>query len=122
MKTLASVAFGTAALAASTLGFAEPAAARSNVGIYVSPYGIGVAFNPNYCGDYWYRQNHWDYCARYAGYYDNANWPFFGGYYNNYNTRYRNFDRGRHDGWERGDHRGGDRHDGGNRGGDHHHR
>src|SRR5690348_6867769 len=93
MNTFASVAFGAAALTAASLGLAEPAAARTNVGVYVSPYGFGVTLNPNYCSDYRWRQRHWDYCARYNdyGYYDSGYWPFFGGYYDNY--RFRHYDR-----------------------------
>ena len=107
MKTFASIAFGTAALAAASIGLAEPASARTNVGVYISPYGIGVTLNPNYCSDYWYRRNHWDYCARYYGYYDNSFSPFFGGYYSGY--RVRHYDYRRHDNhWRGNDHRGGD--------------
>jgi len=116
MKTLASVAFGAAALTAASVGLAEPASARTNVGVYVSPYGIGVTLNPNYCSDYWYRRNNWDYCARYYGYYDNGYWPSYGGYYSGY--RVRHFDHRRNDNHWRGDNNWrGDNH----RGGDHRH-
>ena len=109
MNTFASVAFGAAALTATSLGFAEPAAARTNVGVYIGPNGIGVTLNPSYCSDYWFRQNHWDYCARYDGYYGNGYWPFFGGYYNDYRVRHHDFDRHRHDRHDdRHDHRDGD--------------
>ena len=113
MKTLASVAFGAAALTAASVGLAEPASARSNVGVYISPYGIGVTLNPNYCSDYWYRRNHWDYCARYDGdydngYYDNDYWPFFGGYYSGYRVRHYDHDRHHDNHWGGNDHRGGD--------------
>lgn len=111
MNTLASVAFGAAALTAATVGFAEPAAARTNVGAYVSPYGIGVAFNPNSCNDYWFRQNHWNYCAGYYGNY--GYWPYFGGYYGDYRVRHGyDHDRGRNH-WRGDEHRGGDWNGGG---------
>ena len=52
MRTLASLAFGAITLA-SSMAFAEPAAARGNVGIYVSPYGIGISVDSyqDYCRD-----------------------------------------------------------------------
>jgi len=126
MNTFASLAFGAVALTAASIGFAEPAAARGNVGIYVSPYGLGVSVDGNrdYCRDYSFRYYHPDYCARYDG-------AYYGdyGYYNSgfrFNDRGRG-DRGRndnhgHDG-NRGDNRG---HDGGhghdgNHGGNNHH-
>ena len=40
MKSLISSAFGAAALA--TTAFASPAEARSDVGVYVGPVGVGV--------------------------------------------------------------------------------
>jgi hypothetical protein len=111
MNTLASVAFGAVALAAASIGFAQPAAARSNVGIYVSPFGIaiGVDQNRNYCSDDWYRRNHWNYCSQFYGGYDGYYNNFNGGYYGNayrYSARHDRDDRG-----------GGGRHDQGNRGG-----
>ena len=111
MNRFASLAIGAAALTAATVGLAEPAAARTNVGVYVSPYGIGVAFNPNSCSDYWFRQNHWDYCAGYGSY---GYWPYFGGYYGGYHERH-DYDRNRgHDNHWRGDeHRGGNWNGGG---------
>jgi hypothetical protein len=114
MNTLASVAFGAVALTAASVGFSEPAAARTNVGVYVSPYGIGVTLNPNYCSDYYFRQNHWDYCSRYYGSY--GYWPYFGGYYGTgYHVRH-DYDRHRgHDNnWRGNEHRG-------NSGGEHRH-
>ena len=120
MKTLASIAFGTVALAATSIGFAQPAAARSNVGIYVSPFGItvGVDQSRNYCSDDWSRRNHWNYCSRFyspydSGYYDsNYHKNYNSGYYGN---AYRYNSGVRHD---RDDRRGGERHDQGNRGGE----
>jgi hypothetical protein len=115
MNTLASVAFGAVALATASIGFAQPAAARSDVGVYVSPFGIAVNFdrNRNYCGDYWYRRNHWDYCSRF---YDNGyGYNYFNGYYSNgyrlshndWDDRNRNHDR---DDRRGNDHRDNDRH------------
>jgi hypothetical protein len=123
MNTLVSVAFGAVALTAASVGFSEPATARTNVGVYINPYGIGVAFNPNYCGDHWYRQNHWDYCARYDGYDSGYYAPYFNGFFysNGYRYRHYDWDRNRHDNHgDRDDHRGGDRND--HRGGEYHHR
>ena len=58
MKTLTSVAFGAVALAVASIGFAEPAAARGNVGIYVSPFAIGINVQEGraICRDDWYRR------------------------------------------------------------------
>lgn len=113
MKRFASIALGAAALTAASIGVAEPAAARTNVGVYVSPFGIGVALNPDNCGDYWFRQNHWNYCAEYYGSY--GYWPYFNGYYNNGHRVHHDFDRGRYN----ENHWRGDEHRGGNHGGDH---
>ena len=109
MNTLASVAFGAVALTAASVGLSEPASARANVGVYVSPFGIGVSVNPNYCNDYWYRQNHWDYCARYAGNYGGYYPSYYGGYYGGYRVRqYDRHDRGHDNHWRGNEHRGGD--------------
>ena len=116
MNTLASVAFGAAALTAASVGLSEPASARTNVGVYISPYGIGVTFNPNYCSDYWYRQNHWDYCARFSGYNGGYYAPYFNGYYYSNGIRYR------HNGWDRNRHNDNHRDRDDHRGGDHHRR
>ena len=124
MKTWTSVAFGAVALAAASIGFAEPAAARGNVGIYVSPYGIGLNIDQgrNYCSDDWYRRNHWDYCSRfYSDYYDSGYaYPYFNDFYSNgYRLRHNNWDgrNHRHDRDDRrGDHRGEGHHDGGRHG------
>ncbi|MBI1212745.1 MAG: hypothetical protein GC190_14870 [Alphaproteobacteria bacterium] len=115
MNTFASVAFGAAALTAASVGLAEPASARTNVGVYISPYGIGVSLNPNYCSDYRFRRDHWDYCARYYGSY--GYWPNFGGYYGDY--RVRHYDNRRHRDHE--NHWRGNEHRGNHRDGDHRH-
>ena len=67
MNTIASLAFGAVALTAASIGFAEPAAARGNVGIYVSPYGLGINVDSNrdYCRDSGYRHRYYDNCNRY---------------------------------------------------------
>src|ERR1700690_2216053 len=122
MKTLASVAFGAIALATASIGFAEPAAARGDVGIYVGPFGFGVGVDryEGYCRDGWYRRNHWDNCGRYydGGYYDN-DYGYDNGYYRNgyYNGGHRRHGDDR--GFRNRDHRGRD--DRGGRNGHHEH-
>ena len=136
MRALASIAFGAIALA-SSIGFAAPAAARSDVGVYISPYGFGVSVDRyrDYCRDRWYRRQHWNYCSRYyGGHYNNDDGYFYNnnndgwGYnYGDRDDRYRDRDNHRnrhHDGddygyGERGDD--GDRDDGGEGGGHSHH-
>ncbi len=95
MKPLASLAFGAIALATS-IGFAEPAAARGNVGVYIGPGGIGISVDQyrDRCRDGWYSRHHWDRCSRYGnnyGYYDNGYYGngYDNGYYGNgYNNGY----------------------------------
>ena len=135
MRALASIAFGAIALA-SSIGFAAPAAARSDVGVYISPYGFGVSVDRyrDYCRDRWYRRQHWNYCSRYyGGQYDHNDGYFYNnnndgwGYNYDRDDRYRDRDNHRnrhHDrddyGYgERGDD--GDRDDGGEGGGHNHH-
>ena len=129
MRAFASIAFGAIALA-SSIGFAAPAAARSDVGIYISPYGYGVSVDRyrDYCRDRWYRRQHWNYCSRYyRGQYDNN----YGNFYNNDNDgwgynygdrddRYRDRDHHRNRHHDRDDYGYGDQDDGGERGSDHH--
>ena len=68
MKVMASALVGASLLAAS-IGFSEPAAARTGVGIYVGPGGVAISVDTyrRYCRDEWYRRNHWDHCARFYG-------------------------------------------------------
>jgi len=117
MKTLTSIAIGTLALAAASIGLAQPAAARDTVGIYVSPFGIGVSVDGhrNYCSDDWYRRYHWDYCSRFYRGYDNGySNNYFNGYYSNgYRFSHNDRDDRNH---RRDDRYGSDRHDQGNRG------
>jgi len=70
MKSWISVAFGAAALALGTFGAASPAAARSDVGVYIGPHGgaISVSSYRNRCRDYWSRRNH-PYRCGYGHYY-----------------------------------------------------
>ena len=95
MKLLTSAALGAIALA-TTLSVAEPAAARSDVGVYVGPNGVAVSIDryKEYCRDYSYRERHWDRCNRYYGHV--------------YRNDYERHDYGRHHGryrhWDR-DHR-----------------
>jgi hypothetical protein len=100
MKRLISIAFGAAALA--TVAFASPAEARSNVGIYIGPGGVGVHIGHyNKCRDYWYRRNH-PYRCGYRHYYRERY------YYNDYryyrrhhkHHRYQHHRRDR-DRWDR---------------------
>jgi len=58
MKTLAAIAFSTAALAA-TFGFGLPAEARSDIGVNASPYGVVDYRDARYDRDR-YRQNDYD--------------------------------------------------------------
>jgi len=60
MRSMISVVFGAAALATASLGAVTPAAARSDVGVYVGPGGAAVSVSSyrNSCRDYWYRRNH----------------------------------------------------------------
>ena len=94
MKTFASTMLG-ATLVAATLGFAQPAAARSDVGVYVGPGGVSISVETyrRYCRDDYYRRNHWNRCARFYG----------GGAY--YPNAYYHHDRGEHRGrykhWDR---------------------
>ena len=91
MKSLISIAFGAAALA--TTAFASPAEARSDVGVYVGPGGVGVNVGYyNRCRDYWYRRNHPYRCDYGYRRYDERYYP----YYNNYNYRYYRYDRYNH--------------------------
>src|SRR5260221_400309 len=79
MKTLTSAMLGTTALALIALGAATPAQARSDVGVYVGPFGVGVgvdAYRDN-CRDRWYRHNNWNYCHRYYDYDDYYTYPSF---------------------------------------------
>ena len=98
MKSLISVGFGAAALATSLFASATPAAARSDVGIYVGPGGLGVtAVNYRYsCRNYWYRRNH-PYRCGYGGYYrERYYYPRYHYYYDNdYRYRHRHHRRDR---------------------------
>ena len=89
MKIVTGAAIGALALAAS-LSFAGPAAARSNVGVYVGPNGIAISVERyrEYCRDYYYRERHWDRCHQFYGshYYPNH-------YYRQENRRHRHWDR-----------------------------
>ena len=104
MKPFASLALGAIALATS-IGFAEPAAARSNVGVYVGPGGVGISVDQyrDRCRDGWYSRHHWDHCSRYgnSGYYDNGyNNGYYGNgyrYNNDWNERHRHHRHNRHD-------------------------
>lgn len=89
MKIVTSALVG-ASLFAAALGFSETAAARSNVGVYVGPAGIGISVDTykRYCRNERYRRHHWDRCSRYYGY---------GHYYPN--GYYRHHHRHRH--WNR---------------------
>ncbi len=103
MKSLISVAFGAAALATTAIGFATPAAARSDVGVYVGPGGLGVSVDSRRgCGDYWYRREHPYRCGygRYEQryYYDNDDWRFR-------RHHHRDWDRDRDHRWRDRDHR-----------------
>jgi hypothetical protein len=92
MKTLASLAFGAMALTAASIGLAQPASARGDVGVYVGPGGFGLSVESyrNYCRDRWYRHNHWNYCRRfYGGEYNNGY-----GYYNNGYNGYGYYNNG----------------------------
>lgn len=88
MKTFTTAAMAAVTLAA-TLSFAEPAAARSNVGVYVGPNGVSISVERyrEYCRDYYYRERHWDRCARFYG----RAYP--SGYYRNHHGRYKHWDR-----------------------------
>ena len=91
MKSLISVAFGATALVTAAIGAAAPADARSDVGVYVGPSGLGINVSDyRYrCRDYWFRREHPYRCG--YGRYE-------GGYYPTYNYDYR-YHR-RHD-WDR---------------------
>ena len=67
MKTLTSSLLGAAALTAALFATIQPAQARSDVGVYVGPGGIGVNVDRyrDYCRDRIYRHEHWGYCHRY---------------------------------------------------------
>ena len=76
MKFITSALVG-ATLVASSLGFADTASARSDVGVYVGPGGVGISVETyrQYCRDEGYRRHHWDRCSRFYGngyYYPNA--------------------------------------------------
>jgi hypothetical protein len=59
MKSWISFAFGAAALATASFGAATPAAAGSDVGVYVGPGGAAISVSHREkCRDYWYRRNH----------------------------------------------------------------
>ena len=105
MKIFASATLGAIALA--TLGFAQPAAARSDVGVYVGPGGVGVSVDTyrSYCRDDRYRRDHWNYCSRFYGngsYYQN-------GYDSDRDRRHRHHDD-RDDRRDRDNHRDRDDH------------
>src|SRR4051794_40312390 len=90
MKIVTGAAMGALTLAA-TLNFAQPAAARSNVGVYVGPNGIGISVERyrEYCRDNYYRERHWDRCNQFYGnshYYPNR-------YYRQDNRRHRHWNR-----------------------------
>ena len=89
MKPLASLAFGAIALATS-IGFAEPAAARGNFGVYIGPGGVGISIDQyrDRCRDGWYSRHHWDHCSRYGNNYGYDN-GYYKGYYNGYGNGYR---------------------------------
>src|SRR5258705_7940905 len=89
MKFFASAAVAAVALA-SSLAIAQPASARSDVGIYVGPGGVSISVETykRYCRDEYYRRNHWDRCSRFYGngrYYPNA--------YMRHHGRYKHWDR-----------------------------
>ncbi len=66
MKTLASLLLGTTALAALTIGVAQPVAARD---YYAARYGYGTSLEEyrHYCRMDWYRHRYWDFCRRLDG-------------------------------------------------------
>ena|SRR6185436_20822501 len=79
MKSWISVAFGAAALALGTFGATAPAAAGSDVGVYVGRDGAAISVS-NYrhrCRDYWYRRNHPYRC----GYGHTYRERYYGGYH-----------------------------------------
>ena len=81
MKTLISVAFGAATLAAASFGSVQPAAA--DVDFYIGTPGVTVGYYGP-CRDYWYRREHPYRC----GYRDRH-------YYPSYYPAYRDYDRDR---------------------------
>ena len=126
MKTLTSFLLGATALTMASFGLAQPAQARSDFGVYLSPYGlrINVDHDRDYCRDYWYRRNHPYRCNRHydndygQSYYNYSQYDYRG--YDNDDRRYRHRDRddwGRDQDWGRhndhgDDDRRGDRGDG----------
>jgi hypothetical protein len=97
MKVMASALIGASLLAAASIGLSEPAAARTVVGAYVGPGGVGISVDTyrRYCRDEYYRRNHWSNCARFYGggaYYPNA-------YYRHHHHRHWNAYRRRWD-WD----------------------
>jgi hypothetical protein len=92
MKTFSTIALGAGAIVG-TLTIAQPAMARDDVGVYVGPLGFGVNVDDgyrSYCGDEWYRRDHWSYCSRYYrdydydDYYRNSGYYYFDGRYYRY--------------------------------------
>jgi hypothetical protein len=94
MRALTSALLGTTALAIMALGAATPAQARSEFGVYVSPYSYGVSYR-DYCRQPWYRPRYWYYCRQFYG---------DGDYDNDDNYRY-NYNYYDNDDWRRRHHR-----------------
>ena len=93
MKKLISAVFGACALAMAVGVSAPPAEARSNVGVYIGPNGIGISVERQrrLCRDYWYRRHH-RWCSRY---YDDG-YSYYPRYYRYNYGHYRYRDRDRH--------------------------
>lgn len=97
MKSWISVAFGAAAMALGVFGAATPAAARSDVGVYIGHGGAAISIghrHRNRCHNYWYRRNH-PYRCGYGRYYNERY------YYNDYGYRYRNSHRNHRHHWRK---------------------
>ena len=74
----------------------EPASARTNLGVYVGPNGIGLSVNRyrNLCRNYYYRRNHPYQCDRFYG----QRYPTYN-YRHDDQWRYRHRHRDRHHRW-----------------------
>ena len=97
--SLTSAILGVSMLVVGAAGAVEPASARSNVGVYVGPNGIGISVERyrSLCRDYWYRRHHPYRCDQFYGhrYYPSYNYRY------NDRWRYRHRDRHHYRGYDR---------------------